>query len=61
MALQRAEVTNVQRLQFVGGIWREADEGDVLLLACVDHIIRNMAGQVVADQHMLARPPMDFW
>ena len=43
----------------MGGVCRQADELDVILMAQVYHLQRNVGPEVVANQHLLVGVPPD--
>ncbi len=59
--LQGAKHPHVQGLELICQIWRKAHESDVVRLAQVDHLRRDVAGQIVADEQLFAWPSLQFW
>ena len=59
--LERPENGHVQRLQLIRAVGRQAAEGDVVLLARVDHLLVEVAGQVVSEDDLLAREAVGGW
>ncbi len=50
--LQGAKHPHVQGLELICQIWRKPHEGEVVRLAQVDHLRRDVAGQIVANEQL---------